>query len=209
MDGQGLERARFARLWSLLGATGGEAFAFHRLEAAYAEPHRAYHNAEHIRDCLDRLDESTEEPINPALEAAIWCHDAVYDPQRDDNEAASATLAEQLLAEARIPNASAIEVRRLILLTRHRDIPGDPAGRLICDVDLSILGRHPAEFEEFERRIRAEYAWVPEPQYRAGRARVLAGFLARPQLYQTPYFRNRYEDSARRNLQASISRLGA
>jgi predicted metal-dependent HD superfamily phosphohydrolase len=209
MDGRALERARFARLWSLLGATDDEGLAFQRLEAAYAEPHRAYHNAEHIRDCLDRLDESTKEPINPALEAAIWFHDAVYDPRRDDNEAASATLAERLLAEAGIPNASAIEVRRLILLTSHQDIPGDPAGRVICDVDLSILGRHPEEFEEFERRIRAEYAWVPESQYREGRVRVLAGFLARPELYQTPYFRNRYEDSARRNLQASISRLGA
>lgn len=209
MDGRALERARFARLWSLLGATDDEAFAFHRLEAAYAEPHRAYHNAEHIRDCLDRLDESTKEPINSALEAALWFHDAVYDPRRDDNEAASATLAEQLLAEAGIPDASAIEVRRLILLTRHLEIPSDPAGRLISDVDLSILGRDPAEFEEFERRIRAEYAWVPEPQYREGRSRILAGFLARPQLYQTPYFRNRYEESALRNLQALIDRLRA
>jgi predicted metal-dependent HD superfamily phosphohydrolase len=209
MGGRPLERARFARLWSRLDATGGEASAFDRLEAAYGEPHRAYHTAEHIRDCLDRLDESTNGPIDPPLEAAIWFHDAVYDPRRDDNEAASTTLAGQLLADARIPAGSAIEVRRLILLTRHLDIPSDPAGRLICDVDLSILGRDPAEFQEFERSIRAEYAWVPEPQYREGRARILAGFLARPELYQTPYFRNRYEESARRNLQALIARLGA
>jgi predicted metal-dependent HD superfamily phosphohydrolase len=205
---RGLERARFLRLWSRLGATGGGDAAFDRLEAGYAEPHRAYHTAEHIRDCLDRLAESTDEPAGPSVEAALWFHDLVYDPRRDDNEAASAALAGLLMAQARVPATPLTDVQRLILLTRHFDIPSDPSGRLTCDVDLSILGRPPAEFEEFERRIRAEYAWVPEGRYRKERSRVLAGFLARLHLYHTPYFRNRYEDSARLNLQGLIARLG-
>jgi predicted metal-dependent HD superfamily phosphohydrolase len=208
MGRRALERARFLRLWSRLGATGRGDPAFDRLEAGYGEPHRVYHTAEHIRDCLERLDESTDEPTDPPLEAALWFHDAVYDPHRDDNEAASAALAEQLLTQAAVPATMLTDIQRLILLTRHLDTTSDAAGRLMCDVDLSILGRSPAEFEEFERRIRAEYAWVPENHYRKGRSRILAGFLARPALYQTPYFRNRYEESARLNLQGLLARLG-
>jgi predicted metal-dependent HD superfamily phosphohydrolase len=94
------------------------------------------------------------------------------------------------------------------MLTQHLETPSDPAGRLICDVDLSILGRPPAQFEEFERRIRAEYAWVPDLQYREGRSRILSRFLERPNLYQTPHFRDRYEESARQNLRNALVRLG-
>lgn len=201
-----LDRERFYRLWPRLGAADGGAEAFERLVTAYAEPHRVYHTAEHISDCLDQLDEAAIEPP-VAVEAAIWFHDAVYDSHRDDNEARSAALAERILSEARGSAAVTHEVCRLVLLTRHADTPSDPAGGLICDVDLSILGRPPTQFEEFERRIGAEYAWVPDAQYREGRSRILSRLLSRPILYQTRHFRDRYEEGARRNLRNALAVL--
>lgn len=206
MESRLLERERFNRLWARLGAAGGGAEAFSQLVTAYAEPHRVYHTAEHIADCLNQLDQAPLEPP-VAVEAAIWLHDAVYESHRDDNEAQSAALAERILGASGVSEAVTHEVRRLVLLTRHVDPPSDPSGGLICDVDLSILGRPPSQFEEFERRIRAEYAWVPETQYRQARSRILSGFLARPILYQTPHFRNRYEAPARRNLRNAIAKL--
>jgi predicted metal-dependent HD superfamily phosphohydrolase len=79
----------------------------------------------------------------------------------------------------------------------------------VCDVDLSILGRPPAEFAEYERRIRAEHERIPEPLYRMGRASVLAGLLAREPLYRSDHFRALYEVAARRNLTRSVEGLGA
>jgi predicted metal-dependent HD superfamily phosphohydrolase len=202
-----LDRERWLRLWSRLDAGIGGDTAFDRLSAAYAESHRVYHTAEHIRNCLDHLDEVPPVSGAASLEAAIWLHDAVYDPHREDNEAASAALAAGLLDDAGVAQGSVSEVQRLILLTRHLEIPTDPAGRLLCDIDLAILGVSPAEFEEFERSIRAEYAWVPDGLYREARSRILARFLTRPTLYQTGHFQARYEESARQNLRYALAKL--
>ena len=181
---------------------------FMGLDTAYREPGRVYHTTEHLADCLARLDEFPDpEAERDMVEAAIWFHDAAYDPRRSDNESRSAEWAARALADAGVTGDLAERIRLLVLLTRHLGPAADPAGRLLCDIDLSILGREPAEFERFDRAIRAEYAWVPEPEYRTGRARILHGFLERKPLYQTAPFRLRYEDAARRNLGVALTRL--
>jgi predicted metal-dependent HD superfamily phosphohydrolase len=98
-------------------------------------------------------------------------------------------------------------VADLVLATRHDTLPADPDAQLLCDIDLSILGRDADRSARFEQQIRREYAWVPEPLYRSARAEVLAGFLARPAVYQTEFFRERYERGARSNLTRIIGEL--
>jgi predicted metal-dependent HD superfamily phosphohydrolase len=201
-------KSRFERLWKRLGAVGHGHEAFTRLIAAYAEPHRAYHTAEHIADCLTQLDAAPAGiGEHELVEGGIWFHDVVYNPHATDNEAESAAWATFVLSGAGVPLPSIEAIRRLILLTRHTEPPRDPAGSLLCDIDLSILGRSPDEFDQFERRIRTEYNWVPEPEYRQGRVRVLSQFLARNPLYQTHYFHRRYEAAARNNLVRAIAGL--
>lgn len=183
---------------------------FTALSAAWAEPQRIYHGTTHLVDCLAQLDAAPGEGADRRLvEAALWFHDAVYDPRATGNETRSAAWASRALGRAGVPAATVSEVVRLVLLTRHTAPAADPAGRLVCDVDLSILGRGPEEFAEFERRIRAEYAWVPEATYRSVRGEILAGFLRRSPLYLTTHFRHKYEAAARRNLEAAVSRLRA
>ncbi len=92
-------------------------------------------------------------------------------------------------------------------MTAHSTPPPDPQGALLCDVDLSILGREEREFDEYERRIRQEYSWVPEPLYRAGRARILAAFQKRDRIYLTDHFHDRYERRARTNLRRALAKL--
>ena len=72
------------------------------LEAAYAEPHRAYHTGAHIADCLAKLAriEGLGGHQRQLLTWAIWWHDAIYDPARPDNEEASAEMARRDLAGA-------------------------------------------------------------------------------------------------------------
>jgi predicted metal-dependent HD superfamily phosphohydrolase len=77
----------------------------------------------------------------------------------------------------------------------------------MCDIDLSILGRPSPEFDAYEQRVRAEYAWVPEAVYRLGRRRVLSAFLKRKPLFQTEPFRQRFESSAHANLQRALAAL--
>jgi predicted metal-dependent HD superfamily phosphohydrolase len=201
-------RSRFEGLWRRLGAAGDGAAVYTALDAAYREPARVYHTTGHLADCLARLDEFREPEVErDPVEAAIWFHDAVYNPRSSDNERRSAEWAARALGDAGVTANLVQRISALVLLTRHLAPATDSAGRLLCDIDLSILGREADEFDRFERAIRAEYAWVPEPQYRAGRARVLRGFLERQPLYQTVPFRVRYEEAARRNLARALAHL--
>lgn len=200
---------RFADLWKRMGAVAGAREVCDDLLRAYGEPHRHYHDLSHLRDCLAQLDTApTTGPARDLAETAIWFHDAVYVPGSPDNEARSAAWASRAVVEAGAAETLAHEVARLVQLTDHARPAEDPVGALVCDVDLSILGRSPAEFAEYERRIRAEYDRVPEPLYRKERASILAGLLARRPLYCTDHFRARYEAVARQNLKRSIGRLG-
>jgi predicted metal-dependent HD superfamily phosphohydrolase len=203
-----LDQQRWTEFWSRLGAQGSGLSIFTHLAAAYAEPGRAYHTAEHIRDCLNQLDMSRELARRPdEVEAAIWFHDAVYLPGASDNEDRSARLAQTALLACAVPLEVSRRVAELVLATRHLTLPREPDGKLLCDIDLSILGREPEIFDQFEQRIRREYAWVPEPTYRSSRSEVLAGFLQRRSIYQTEYFRKRYEEAARANIERSLRNL--
>ena len=205
-----LDQERWLRLWGRLGAEGSGHSIFTHLSAAYAEPGRAYHTADHIRDCLAQLDSAHGVAKRPdEVEAALWFHDAVYLPGGSDNEDRSASLAEAALMACEVPLDVTERIAQLILATRHLTVSEDPDTQLLCDIDLSILGREPAVFDEFERRIRQEYDWVPEPVYRTSRSEILAGFLQRRSIYQTQVFRNRYEAPARVNLARLTHKLGA
>jgi len=203
-------RERFGDLWRRMGAVDDGRRVFDDLLRAYREPHRRYHGVDHLGDCLEQLDGASATGEDRDLaETALWFHDAVYVPGAADNEARSAEWAARALAAAGAPEARAHQVARLVRLTDHARPADDPVGALVCDVDLSILGRPPAEFAEYERRIRAEYAHIPEPLYRMARASVLAGLLAREPLYRSDHFRGLYEAAARRNLTRSVEGLGA
>jgi predicted metal-dependent HD superfamily phosphohydrolase len=154
------------------------------------------------------LDQSRSLALRPdEIEAALWFHDAVYRPGSSANEDESASLASETLSSGGVRLEVASRVADLVLATRHLSAPTDPDARLLCDIDLSILGREPSRFAQFEEQIRREYEQVPEPLYAKARAQVLAAFLARPAIYQTELFRNRYEAAARANLSGVITKL--
>ncbi|HEV8177816.1 MAG TPA: hypothetical protein VGP44_09030 [Gemmatimonadales bacterium] len=205
-----LDRNRWTGVWNRLGGKGNGLSIFAILEAAYADPARAYHTAAHIRDCLDQFDECHRTAARPdEVEAAIWFHDAVYLPGAPDNEEKSAQLASTTLAGAGVPVEATDRIAELVLATRHLSTPRDPDAALLCDIDLSILGRTHNAFDEFEQRIRREYSWVPEPVYRRARSEILEGFLARRSIFQTDFFRDRYEAPARANLARILQTLRA
>jgi len=143
----------------------------------------------------------------PALEMALWFHDAIYDPRAKDNEEESARLAEKHLLTAGAPTGFIESVRALVLATRHHDPSLHRDAPIMVDIDLSILGKPRGRFDEYERQIRHEYDWVPEPAFRTGRSAILQAFLARPHLYATDLFRDKYEVLARENLAHSLHAL--
>ena len=188
---------------------GANASVFPALVSAYQHPPRAYHTLDHIYACLNELDAVHASCQDPdSVEAAIWFHDAIYDPQRGDNEQKSAEFARRLLADCGASPTFCERIEELILVTGHDRVPADPDAQLLADIDLSILGKPWQLFDDYEQAIREEYAYVSDANFRAGRAMVLQRFLDREHIYSTAVFRARYEALARANLQRSLARLG-
>jgi predicted metal-dependent HD superfamily phosphohydrolase len=200
--------ANWLSLCRALGAGSAGRELLERLVEAYREKHRAYHTLDHVLHCLKWLGAAQELARHPdEVEAALWFHDVVYDPRASDNEERSAEWAEEALTSAGVDDEKIARITALIIATRHIEPPADDDAALTVDIDLAILGEDPATFDEYERRVRKEYAWVPDETFGTKRTALLEGLLARPRIYHTPFFRERLEVQARENLERSVVRL--
>jgi len=180
-----------------------------RLAARYAEPARRYHTLAHIDALLGAFAQWRHLAREPeAIVAAIWFHDAIYDPQRRDNEARSAELARDELATLGWSRDAIERVALLVLATAHHDADAaDADAWLFLDLDLSVLALDPARYAAYRDAVRAEYAFVDETRYRAGRAAVLRSFIERAAIYRTPALHAAWEHAARANLAAELDAL--
>ena len=177
------------------------------LGARYTQTHRAYHNLMHIEDVLLRIEELTPPKEHElALALAAWFHDAVYQPDRDDNEERSAYVAYDALEQVGGSPALMAEVVRLIRITAgHSAADDDIAGAVLCDADLSILGAPREKYVQYAQAIRQEYIHVPVAEYNVGRAGALRAFVQRKHIYRTPYAREHWEARARENIESEIA----
>ena len=185
---------------------------FDLLAAAYSAPDRHYHNLDHLHEMFrvaGRLALSTDDA--GAVQLAIWFHDAVYDPRAKDNEARSADLCVDLLGPVGVPASVLEKVVRLIRATAHANAepPPDRDTGVLLDADVAILGGTPERYRQYAADIRREYTWVPDAEYRLGRAAVLERFLARPRIYWHELTFEEGETRARANLRAELDGLRA
>jgi len=169
------------------------------LSRRYCEPHRHYHDLRHIADLLLR---GRVLALNDEQVAAIWFHDAVYDPLSRENEAQSADLARKLLARDGWQAARVEAVAQIILDTRSHQ-PTHELSAPVLDLDMSTLAGSWDDYQRYAAQIRAEYHAVPELEWRKGRQSFLKGLLARPRLYWTDWGAA-HEAPARANLQREL-----
>jgi predicted metal-dependent HD superfamily phosphohydrolase len=179
------------------------------LEAAYAQPPRAYHDFGHVLEVLGHYDAVEAGPgwMQPdEVFLAICYHDAIYDAGRRDNEARSAVLAREAIATW-LPTKG-IDANRVALLieatARHGRLEPDEVDReaaLFLDCDMAILGSPAERFDAYDRGIAREYrgrapAWL----FRFNRRRFLKGLLDAPRIFLSGFFHERLDAAARANL---------
>jgi len=176
------------------------------LVEAHAEKHRAYHTLNHIAACLRHLDIIRDKSERPEeIEMALWFHDAVYKPFSSTNEEDSAKWAATWLRERGVSEDVVKRIEGHILATESHVSPEALDQQYMLDIDLSILGSPPKVYDTFERNIQLEYKHVPGFLFRKKRKAILEGFLARPEIYTTPHFRQALESQARTNIAHAIS----
>ncbi|MHA3103076.1 metal-dependent hydrolase [Acinetobacter sp. ANC 3791] len=167
---------------------------------AYQEPQRAYHQVQHIVECLalfEKVQSQIEDGL--ALQLAIFFHDVVYQPRSASNEQDSALWLRQQLAGA-LPDAQLDKVATWILATQQHATAPESDLAYLLDIDLAILGSSAVRFAEYQQQIRQEYVWVDERIYQEKRDAVLRQFYLTQPLYQTRYFQQHYEQQAKTNL---------
>ena len=177
------------------------------LISLHATPPRAYHNLNHVRQCLSSLSALSPNEPPPQAIAAIWFHDCVYVPGSQHNEAASAAIAQAYAPMLGFGTADAEAIARSVMATRSHasDETGVPA--LVVDADLSILGAHPNDYAVYADAIRQEWSHTEPDAFNQGRLAFVRSMLAREHIFATSVGRSLFENAARTNLNNEAQRL--
>jgi predicted metal-dependent HD superfamily phosphohydrolase len=147
--------------------------------------------------CWEKTRNLFQEPTLAGF--ALFYHEAIYDPRRIDNEAASAELARKDLVELGLDSKRISQVCALVRATDHKTQTDHPDADLVIDIDLAILGTDSQTYQRYVTAVRREYAHIDETGWRIGRAKVLQGFLNKPRIFANFFF-DECERKARLNL---------
>lgn len=195
-------KSRFTELWRRCLRSGMPVQTdemWGKLDRRYREPHRHYHDPNHLAHCLAELDLAGERVKHPdQVEMAIWFHDVINEPGERDNEACSADYFRDKAHDLMDPGF-VDAVSSLILVTTHQRPPKDPDKQFICDIDLASFGLPWECFMRDSDAVKAEFPGT-DSEYFQAKARFLEAMLARPRIFLTDFFHDRYEQQARENI---------
>src|SRR3989338_7601511 len=196
---QGSNEQKFVDLWKRTNSKKNPKPVYDMIEYSYSG--REYHNLIHIDNCLNEFKCCSQllEDQNQ-VEMAIWFHDIIYDTKAKDNEEKSGSLTMALLWwENQLDYSFVKGVESLILATKHIEPPKTTDAKYLVDIDLSIFGTDQNKYNQYRDNIRKEYSWVPDDVFKEKRVKVLNNFIAKPSIFCTDLFKQKYEDKARVN----------
>ena len=213
-------RPRLMRAWDSL-LPGHTALGEDLLER-YEQPHRKYHTSVHLSEMLTALKTlyKRHHTATPrAVLLAAWFHDAVYEANPGDDEAASADLARTALTPRAstgfLTNREVTAIAHLIELTASHQLADGieeyTSGALtradaafFLDADLAILAADSPRYTRYVAGVRAEYAHYTPDAFTRGRAAILQGFLNRTTIYASDTAHLLWDAPARLNLRTEL-----
>ena len=213
-------RPRLMRAWDSL-LPGHTALGEDLLER-YEQPHRKYHTSVHLSEMLTALKTLYEQHHTATPRAvllAAWFHDAVYEANPGEDEAASADLARTTLtplaSTGSLTNREVTAIAHLIELTASHQLADGieeyTSGALtradaafFLDADLAILAADSPRYTRYVAGVRAEYAHYTPDAFTRGRAAILQGFLNRTAIYASDTAHLLWDAPARLNLRTEL-----
>ena len=213
-------RPRLMRAWDSL-LPGYTALGEDLLER-YEQPHRKYHTSVHLSEMLTALKTlyKRHHTATPrAVLLAAWFHDAVYEANPGEDEAASADLARTTLtplaSTGSLTNREVTAIAHLIELTASHQLADGieeyTSGALtradaafFLDADLAILAADSPRYTRYVAGVRAEYAHYAPDAFTRGRAAILQGFLNRTAIYASDTAHLLWDAPARLNLRTEL-----
>ncbi len=172
--------------WQSLGTNDDGQATLELLLSLHNDPARRVHTSQHLLDCFAKLKRwHRETQCFHQVAMAIWFHDAIFDPQRHDNEARSARLASDRLLAAKVAPDTAQRIRELIISSRPGEQLQTREARLLHDIDRAVLGTSEELYNRYERNLRYENLHIGDFIYRRKRIEQLQALLTKTQLYLT------------------------
>jgi predicted metal-dependent HD superfamily phosphohydrolase len=176
---------------------------------------RHYHTLEgHIYDCITELKDAVVSRRIPKfgfeLAYSVFMHDALCYPGSQMNEIESGHLAASLLHG--LPFDGHI-VQWTILGTLNGLPPfnyvseREPETLIMCDLDLTSMGKSYEQFCKNSVAIRQEHSEVPDDLFNPQREELLSSLLERGYIYRLPYFKDLYEKQAVENITRFIEEV--
>ena len=178
------------------------------IEKSYSQKSRKYHNLTHLENMILEL-ENVKDDISDfdVLLFSVFYHDIIYKATSKDNEEKSAEIAKKRLEKINISSEKITKIYNQILATKSHKRSDDSDTNFLLDADLAILGQDWDVYENYIHQIRKEYSVYPDFLYNPGRKKVLTHFLKFDEIFKTDYFKEKYEQITRENIQREISML--
>lgn len=137
-------------------------------------PKNIYHSIDHTKEVVAASYEiGTNENLTPSelelVQIAAWFHDLGYIEIAEGHEQISAMYASNFLTEVSYPSENIDLVIGCILSTKVPQKPKNRLEKILCDADLSHLGRksfferndkYRAELQNYHHRVMTEYEWI-------------------------------------------------
>ena len=172
----------------------------------YNEPHRFYHNLNHITEMF--LTASINKfALDCKQTIAVLYHDAVYNIGSKTNEEDSVKVFLEDLSDNFL-YSSRNQISRMIMSTKTHEWTDDICANEIVDLDLSGLGSPWEKYMQDSNNVIKEYLHIYTPEeLKKGRTEFLKKFLSRQTIFLTDEFQEKYEDQARLNMKRELEEL--
>ena len=185
----------------------------------YMKKWKWYHNLNHVYYCLNKYYQTLND-ISSGLnkenefEYAIWFHDIVYSPSRNDNESKSIDKFISFYEDiSSFPESKTINKDKIINYISETSChlaninDNNISNLYFLDIDVSIISDSDL-YMEYENQIHKEYTLVyNEDEYKKGRKHFLEHLLQKEKIFRTKHYFDLYETKARNNLNSIIQFL--
>lgn len=174
----------------------------------YAMTERPYYNLTRLDECLELLPHVTKFAMYPyELEVAVWFHGAIFQEHRMNSEQKSAEWAYTATVKEGVSKEAAKRIYHMIIATNPENKPAKLDEKIMVDIDLSILGADQMRYREYEKQLREQYRWIPEPTFIRRRQKLLFSYLKREHIFNTAFFNREFEEQARENIKFGLGVL--
>ena len=182
---------------------------WHEILENYTKKWKFYHNLNHVYSFVNLFEKYNKFINNYKNEflISIYFHDIIYIPSRNDNEEESINMFNKFYNEVKPNNLNKEKAIEFIVETKNHSLSKDYDFELdlFLDMDMQIVSDE--NWEDYENKIRKEYCFVDETEYKNKRKQFLQSLVNKNRIFRTQIFYDTYEQIAKNNITNIINKL--